>query len=421
MRSFCVSAIASNQGKTILTTALLWHFRGDVRAYKIGPDFIDPQFHQKVTKTPSINLDSYIMNQKQVKWLYNHYADKPIGILEGVMGFYDGEDRGCSAYGVTKLLDIPTILVLDGSGSYITISAVLKGVLEYQKDNTIKAVVLNKLSSKMHYELIKKQLQRDHPQIKVLGWIEKNLPQLRDTHLGLELDDLDLISQISQMVLKHIDIDLLLSISTDKVCDDIPYPFAPIPKIDKTLAIVNDSNFSFLYHDNEMFLRNVFAKVIKIDATKDEPIPNDVDIVYIPGGYVESDSAYKRIKDSNHFKQSLITHAKTKPIYAECAGLLYLSKRVGDKKLAGILDAEFELGDRYKRLGYYYNQNGIKGHAFHYTYPTAQSLQKGYDILQKHPHSKGEVSSWKTHKSVGTYLHTMFRAYPIIISNYSEI
>ena len=94
MRSFCVSAIASNQGKTILTTALLWHFRGDVRAYKIGPDFIDPQFHQKVTQTPSINLDSYIMNQKQVKWIYNHYADKPIGILEGVMGFYDGEIEG---------------------------------------------------------------------------------------------------------------------------------------------------------------------------------------------------------------------------------------------------------------------------------------------------------------------------------------
>jgi len=259
MLNLCISAIASNQGKTILTTALLYHFRDSVRPFKIGPDFIDPQFHKQVCGTPSVNLDSFIMNEEQVSWLYDHYSDRTVSILEGVMGFYDGDNKGCSAYSVSKLLNIPTILVLDGSGSYITISAVLKGLLEYKKDNTIKAVVLNNLSSKMHYALIKKQIEEDHHDVEVLGWIQKKLPALSDTHLGLDLKDLSKIEQISKEVLEHIDLEKLgrvrfpthrqnkSHISSRVETRLCPYPFPTIQKIDEKLAIVNDQNFSFLF------------------------------------------------------------------------------------------------------------------------------------------------------------------------------
>ncbi|RLA78993.1 MAG: cobyrinate a,c-diamide synthase, partial [Epsilonproteobacteria bacterium] len=73
MKNLCISATASNQGKTILTTALLYHFKKSVRPFKIGPDFIDPQFHKRVCGTSSVNLDSFIYNESQVKWIYNHY------------------------------------------------------------------------------------------------------------------------------------------------------------------------------------------------------------------------------------------------------------------------------------------------------------------------------------------------------------
>ena len=128
MKAICVSAISSNQGKTLFTTALLHYFKKSVRAYKIGPDYIDPQFHEAICSRPSINLDTFMMNENQVKWIFNKYNDQNISILEGVMGFYDGMDKGSSAYDVTILLNIPTNLLLDGSGSYITISAVLKGL-----------------------------------------------------------------------------------------------------------------------------------------------------------------------------------------------------------------------------------------------------------------------------------------------------
>jgi len=417
MLQLCISAIASNQGKTILTTALLYHFRTSVRPYKIGPDFIDPQFHKQVCGTDSVNLDSFIMSEEQVAWLYHHYANKKVAILEGVMGFYDGENKGCSAYSISKLLNIPTILVLDGSGSYITISAVLKGLLAYKTDNTIQAVVLNNLSSAMHYALIQQQIQADHPHITVLGWIQKKLPALSDTHLGLDLKDLNKIEQISQEVLQHIDLTQLHTLISPTPTPTLPnhYPFPTIKQRKEKLAIVHDQNFSFCYYDNLCFLKELFQEVVIIDATHDQSIPSDCDRVYLCGGYVETPKAYAKIKNATTFKNSLIKHAQTKPIYAECAGLLYLGKGVDEKKMSGILDITFTLGKRFTRLGYYYNESGIKGHAFHYTHPTPASLEKGFDVLSKTPQGRGEVGSWSQGRVFGTYLHTMFRTYPQLL------
>lgn len=409
MISLCISATASNQGKTILTTALLYYFRKSVRPFKVGPDYIDPQFHQAVCGTSSVNLDSFIMNNNQVKWLYNKYSNKKVSIIEGVMGFYDGDDKGCSAYSVSKLLDTPTILVLDGSGSYITISAVLKGLKTYKNDNTIKGVVLNNISSASHYEMIKKQIQIDHTDIKVLGWIENNIESLSDTHLGLDLNDLDKIKQISNDVLKYINIDELKNICKVKRIKNSSYPFEKIKKSNKTLSIIKDKNFSFLYYDNLKFLKKVFKNVVIVDSTKDEVIPKSCDIVYICGGYVETREAYQKIQNSNRFKNSLVRHSLTKPIYAECAGLLYLGNRVDDKLMSGILDIDFTLNKRFQRMGYYSDENKVNGHSFHYT--SAVALKNGFNILSKNSNTNGLVGSWanKNKKVYGTYLHTMFR------------
>ena len=403
--NFCISAIASNQGKTILTSALLYHFRDRVRAYKIGPDFIDPQFHKFVSNDWSVNLDLFMQNKSQVKWTFSTYQ-KEINILEGVMGYYDGMDRGASAYDVTKLLKVPTILVLDGSGSYITISAVLKGLKEYRKDSTIKAVVLNKLSSTNHYELIKKQIESDFDDIVVLGWIKKDLEALRDTHLGLNLEDLGKIEKISKEVLENLELKKFEEVFRSKKVEVKEYPFKKIEKKNQNLAIVYDKNFSFLYYDNLCFLKEIFEQVFMINSIKDEKIPENTDIVYICGGYIENDASYKRIKDSFYFKNSLIFHIrKGKKILGECAGLLYLGRSVDEKKMSGILPIKFSLQKRFVRLGYYESESGIKGHCFHYTKP--ETLEGWFDKLLKN--SKGEFGSYKQNNVLGTYLHSFFR------------
>ena len=337
------------------------------------------------------------------------------------MGFYDGMDKGSSAYDVTKLLNIPTILLLDGSGSYITISAVLKGLKTYKENNTIKAVVLNKLSSSMHYELIKNQIEKDFDDVYVLGWIKKDLQTLKETHLGLDLIDAnkELLESLSNEVLTNIDLEKLENIANFIPNTQEHYPFDNFKKIDKKISIIKDENFSFVYYDNIMFLQELFEKVEFIDSTKDEKISEDSDVVYICGGYVETTNAYDKIKNASNFRNSLINHSKTKYIYAECAGLLYLGNRVDDKQMSSILDVDFTLEKKRVRLGYYYSTNGIKGHAFHYTKPL--DVSNGVDILSKLENQKGEIGAWKNNKIYGTYLHTMFRNNINILKDYFGI
>ena len=395
----------------------MYHYKNSVRPFKIGPDFIDPLFHEKICQTPSVNLDTCVMNQAQVNWLFNKYSDKNISILEGVMGFYDGMDKNSSAYDVTKLLGVPTVIVLDASGSYITLSAIIKGLKTYQEGNTIKGVVFNHVGSLSHFELIKNQVEKDFDDIEVLGWIQNRLQTLDSTHLGLDLKDnkIEKLELMSKEVLKHIDLEKLEKITFCQKNETIEYPFEKIEKYDKNIAIVNDDNFSFLYHDNLNFLKEVFAKVTIVNGVKNEIIPDDTDIVYIVGGYIETNEAYSKIENSNYFKNSILNHAKNKKaIYAECAGLLFISNKVDDKKMLGLLDLDFTLGKTFSRMGYYENELGITGHAFHFT-KLVDDTKVGEYKLYKKTIEDGKYAAFKDENVFGTYLHTMLR------NNFSKI
>lgn len=349
------------------------------------------------------------MNKSQVKWMFNKYSDKNISILEGVMGFYDGMDKGSSAYDVTKLLNIPTVLILDASGSYITLSAIIKGLKEYQEGNTVKAVVFNHVSSSMHFELIRKQVEKDFDDIVVLGWIQNKLKTLDSIHLGLDLDDndKDKLEDISKEVLRNIDLEKLDKIASFDYKYIEEYPFEKVEKYDKHIAVVNDDNFAFLYHDNLEFLKQSFSKVTIVNSIKNEVIPSDCDIVFICGGYIETQKAYDKFKNSNDFKDSLIEHAKTKAVYGECAGLILLGQKVDDKQMLGLLPLDFELTNRPNRLGYYDNDLGISGHAFHYT--KILNDIKGEYTLYKKKNEREVYAAFKDDNIFGTYLHTMFR------------
>jgi len=414
-KALVISAIASSQGKTLLTMALLHHYKTKVRPYKCGPDFIDTQFHEKIAQTPSVNLDGYMMNEKQLKWIFDRYMDKDVAICEGVMGFYDGMDKGSSAYDIAKILNLPSLLILDASGSYITIAAILNGMKSFRDDNTIKAVVLNKVSSKMHFDLVKKHIELECEDVVVVGWIEKNLNTLKSRHLGLDLQDLDSdnLDLITKDVLKYIDMTLLESVMDVDVQKVDKYPFKELVKKDEKCVVVYDKNFSFLYHDNLEYLKEVYDEVVLVDSTKDEIIPKDAHKVIIVGGYVETDESYERVKNSRKFRDSLALHVEAKKeLYAECAGLIYLGKKIDDKEMSGILDIEFKLGEKRERLGYYegldYDTGKIqKGHAFHYSFIT--KAPKAKIGLYKTTKKTIKDGGYKKDNIIATYLHTMWR------------
>ena len=95
-RIIVVAGVASGVGKTTVTLGLLEAFRRRgiaVQGFKVGPDFIDPGFHEVVTGRGSYNLDGWMCGREHVlATVARHAADVDLAIVEGVMGCFDGFD-----------------------------------------------------------------------------------------------------------------------------------------------------------------------------------------------------------------------------------------------------------------------------------------------------------------------------------------
>ncbi|MEQ1524679.1 MAG: cobyrinic acid a,c-diamide synthase, partial [Aestuariivirga sp.] len=93
-KAFVVAAPSSGSGKTMLTLGLLRAFRNRglcLASAKVGPDHIDPRFHEAASGRPCLNLDPWAMKRDVIASLLtdlNHDAD--LVIVEGVMGLFDG-------------------------------------------------------------------------------------------------------------------------------------------------------------------------------------------------------------------------------------------------------------------------------------------------------------------------------------------
>ena len=89
-----LAAASSGSGKTLITCGLLQALKERgmrPSAFKCGPDFIDPLFHETVLETPSVNLDTYFTDDETSRYLFlKHAAGSDISVIEGVMGYYDG-------------------------------------------------------------------------------------------------------------------------------------------------------------------------------------------------------------------------------------------------------------------------------------------------------------------------------------------
>jgi cobyrinic acid a,c-diamide synthase len=137
-----------------------------VAAFKCGPDYIDPMFHQKVIGVPSKNLDTYFTDENATKYLLLEGAKgKDISIMEGAMGLYDGLGgikEEASSYHLAKITKTPIILVIDGHGMGRSVIPLISGFLQYDRSQLICGVILNNITG-MFYETLKPELEAQIP------------------------------------------------------------------------------------------------------------------------------------------------------------------------------------------------------------------------------------------------------------------
>ena len=218
-----IAAPHSGAGKTCLTMGLLRALSRRqivIRSAKIGPDYIDPQFHQIASGQPSINIDGWAMREAGLKALANQLmAEAELTIFEGVMGLHDGAIKpGVSGHGATadvaKALGLPVVLVVDCAGMGRSVAALVKGFQIYDETIQLAGVILNKLGSPAHFNMMKTAL--DDIGVPVYGAVPRHHDMsLPARHLGLvqasEIEGVERqIEGIADLLEEHLSLDKLI-------------------------------------------------------------------------------------------------------------------------------------------------------------------------------------------------------------------
>jgi len=391
-RCLVISAPASGAGKTTLTLALARAFRDRglaVQCFKSGPDYIDPAFHAAATGRASVNIDSWAMTRDTIDRLTARAADADIVLIEGAMGLFDGVatpgmcGTGASA-DLARMMGWPVLLVLDPTGQAQTAAAVAAGLRDFREGVRVAAVVLNRVASRRHEDLVRRALESAG--IIVLGALPRHAPiALPERHLGLvqaeELARLDeLIAEAARLVAERLDLDAVLRIAECDWAAPLTDAALRVKPPGRRIALARDAAFSFVYPHVLEGWRAAGAEIVPFSPLADEGPDHSADVCWLPGGYPELHAS--RIAANRRFRDRLRAFAQTRPVHGECGGYMVLGAGLTDAKgarheMTGLLGLETSFATRRMHLGYRRAElaadipghapgTQLRGHEFHY-------------------------------------------------------
>ncbi|MCM1984151.1 cobyrinate a,c-diamide synthase [Lyngbya confervoides] len=433
----------SGVGKTTITLALLAGLerRGlRVQSFKVGPDYIDPMFHTAVTQRPCRTLDPVLTSEAYVQdCVARHLADCSYGLIEGVMGLFDGAlgDRDwASTAQIAKLLNLPVVLVIDCGKLSRSVAALVHGYRTFDPELTLAGVILNHVSSHRHQELLKQALAPLG--VPILGILGRHEPvQIPDRYLGLvpteELQQFAAIqSQLADLGDRCLDWLQLLPLLKTNPC---PVKISPPPKAAKghvRIAIARDSAFNFYYPENLEALQAAGAELIFWSPLSD-PLPDQIHGLVFGGGFPELFAAPLA---ANQLARSGVLAAIRRgvPTYAECGGLMYLCHALtpfeGESfPMVGAIPNEVQMQKKLS-LGYRQIQptaqawlvqpgDTLIGHEFHHSQMLIQHSQPLYQVWSvSQPYLESWGEGWGDANLQASYVHLHWGAHPEIAARF---
>jgi cobyrinic acid a,c-diamide synthase len=374
-----IAAPASGQGKTTVAAALArLHARQGrrVRAFKCGPDFLDPHWLALATGAPVHSLDLWMTGEADCRArLRAAAAEADLVIVEGVMGLFDGTP---SAADLAERFGLPVLAVIDAQAMAGTFGALAYGLQNFRPGLPWAGVLANRVASERHAGMLKDALREPS---QWLGALPRG-PEfaLPERHLGLvgagELDDamarLDAAADVlAATPLGQLPIEQLPQVRFDAAAAE-PSPTAPL-LADRTIAIARDAAFSFIYPANLDVLSTLGARLAFFSPLAGDALPA-CDAVWLPGGYPELHA--EALSAREPMRASLAAHvAAGKPVWAECGGMMALFDELathgdGVHRLWGLLPGRVTMQKRLAGLGPQQLQLGshtLRGHTFHYS------------------------------------------------------
>jgi len=436
-----LAGTSSGVGKTTITSAIIYGLkrRGySVQPFKVGPDFIDPTYLSAVSGRQARNLDAWLMGRSGVMRDFVQNSGADISVIEGVMGYYDGfagDSNFASTYHVSQIVGSPVVLVLDASKAARSVAATALGFARFQRNSRIAGIILNKIGSKRHEDLCRKALSGLG--IPVVGAIPRDTSQeLKSRHLGLipvgEVKSLEKkIRSIAKACSDHIDIGRILEISRGApALAGVPAPAKKKPRT--KIAVALDESFNFYYKENIDSLRREGATLEFFSPIHDRKLPL-CDGLYIGGGFPEVKG--EALERNGTMKDTIRERAEDgTPVYAECGGLMYLTRsiRYGKKKfrMAGLFDADTVMQ---KRLKLNYTKvdivrpcpvsgagAAVHGHEFHFSELESVSKDSRFAYgMEIGVGIDGKRDGLLQQNALASYMHMHF-AVPRVAKNFVE-
>ncbi|MGV3728580.1 cobyrinate a,c-diamide synthase [Hydrogenophaga sp.] len=376
-----VAAPASGQGKTTVAAALArLHARAGrrVRAFKCGPDFLDPHWLALATGEPVHNLDLWMTGEHDARARLHAAAEQAdLIVVEGVMGLFDGEP---SAADLAQRLGLPVLAVIDASAMAGTFGALAFGLQHFRPGLPWAGVLANRVASERHAQMLQASLAGNAASF--LGAVMRDAAfTLPERHLGLtvaaELPDamarLDAAADaLATTALGQMD---GAALARWAVRFEAPAPVPPSAPLlaGRTLAVACDAAFCFVYPANLDTLRDLGAELAFFSPLANEPLP-DCDAAWLPGGYPELHAAALAACDQT--QASLRAHLQAnRPLWAECGGMMPLFDAIvasdGTEQAAwGLLPGRVVMQKRLAALGpqqLTLPAGTLRGHTFHYS------------------------------------------------------
>ena len=146
-----ISGTGSGVGKTAVSCAVIRGFvdRGyDVQPFKAGPDYIDGGYLAAAAGREAVNLDVWLMGRRGITESLGRNAAGKAGVIEGVMGYYDGFDGRrdtASTHQLAVMTRTPVILCVDAGGGARSVAATVLGFLRFSRNSLIRGVILNRI------------------------------------------------------------------------------------------------------------------------------------------------------------------------------------------------------------------------------------------------------------------------------------
>ena len=387
--SIYLSAAHKSSGKTVVSLGLCAAFKAkllNVQAFKKGPDYIDPIWLSQASGNPCYNLDFYNMPESEIIALYRQYTSQSdIAIIEGNKGLYDGMSTtgGDANADMAKLLDTSVILVIDATGITRGVAPLLSGYQAFDQEVTIAGVILNKVAGERHESKLVQAIEH-YTDIPVVGAIRRSKELIIDErHLGLmpaneTPESQSFIDRAAKHITDQVDLSALLT-SNQITIKSSPLVVNNATKA-LTVAVAKDSAFGFYYPDDLNAFESLGVDLVYFDTLTDAQLPK-ADALFIGGGFPEMQL------DALSENQSLLSDIKTKieaglPTYAECGGLMYLSRQITHQgkthKMVGVIEADTlmtpkPIGRGYVQLAptnkHPWNEvaEQISAHEFHYS------------------------------------------------------